>query len=72
MFGEVKTKYAFDDGADTYTEKNDHVGWTAGAGLEYAWGNWLVGVSTITMTSATRSMAASRMLPQSIPSIRRM
>jgi outer membrane immunogenic protein len=43
-FGEVESKYVFGGGAGTFTEKNDHVGWTIGAGLEYAWGNWLVGV----------------------------
>ncbi|BAR97936.1 structural elements [Blastochloris viridis] len=42
-YGEVKTTLS--DGSLYFREKNDHVGWTAGVGLEYALApNWILGV----------------------------
>ncbi|BBF91825.1 outer membrane protein [Blastochloris tepida] len=45
-FGQAESTASIRWGGDTFSfsEKNDHVGWTLGGGLEYAWGNWLVGV----------------------------
>jgi outer membrane immunogenic protein len=45
-FGEVDSTYTATAGGvtRTFNETNDHVGWTIGGGLEYAWGNWLAGI----------------------------
>ena len=40
--GEVDS--TFTTGASLFKQSNDHIGWTIGGGIEYAWGSWLVGV----------------------------
>ncbi|NJL08953.1 MAG: porin family protein [Methylacidiphilales bacterium] len=44
-FGESESKATIvNGGGNTFAEKNDHIGWTIGGGLEYSWGNWLAGI----------------------------
>ena len=41
--GRVRSTLSSTLGFD-FSDGNDHIGWTIGAGIEYAWRNWIVGL----------------------------
>jgi opacity protein-like surface antigen len=41
--GRVRSKLRSSSGF-SFSDGNDHIGWTVGGGIEYAWGSWIVGL----------------------------